>query len=297
MTLWGCRRADDQPVDRSDQRNIDLRLDGRSCRHGQCVRRDCHSRDPATFVWTVTNVNRPPVVTNPGNQSSAAGAASVLPIIASDLDLETLTYSASGLPQGLSISSATGVISGTIAFTAAASNTVIVTASDGLASDSKTFTWNVTTRNVTGTNRPPTCVATATPSVIWPPNHQTVYLSLTGVIDPDGGALTIRYTGILQDEPTDSAGQGNTMQDGGIEDNGARVWVRCRAERQPRRTGDGRVYLVSFTATDAGDLSCTGHGRASVPHDQTWRAGRAQPRPLELDHRPAGVWIPSARRG
>ncbi len=85
----------------------------------------------AAFVWTVTNVNRPPVVTNPGNKTSAAGAVISVPVMASDLDLDALSYSATGLPQGLSIDSGTGVISGTIAFTTATSNTVTVTVSDG----------------------------------------------------------------------------------------------------------------------------------------------------------------------
>ena len=89
------------------------------------------------------------------------------------------------------------------------------------------------------------------------------------MVDPEGGALTIRYTGILQDEPTDSVGQGNTMQDGGIEDNGARAWVRAERTGNPGVPGDGRVYLISFTATDAGALSCTGTVSTAVPHDQS----------------------------
>ena len=71
----------------------------------------------AAFAWTVINVNRPPVVTNPGNKTSAAGASITVPVTASDLDLDALSYSATGLPQGLSIAPTTGVISGTIALT------------------------------------------------------------------------------------------------------------------------------------------------------------------------------------
>ena len=56
-----------------------------------------------TFAWTVNNVNRPPVVVNPGTQNSAEGANISLPISASDPDLDSLTYSATGLPPGLSI--------------------------------------------------------------------------------------------------------------------------------------------------------------------------------------------------
>jgi hypothetical protein len=53
---------------------------------------------------------------------------------------QTLTYSAAGLPAGLSINSSTGLISGTP--TAAATSSVTVTARDGTgASGSSTFSW------------------------------------------------------------------------------------------------------------------------------------------------------------
>src|SRR6185437_17078852 len=54
----------------------------------------------------------------------------------------TLTYSATGLPAGLSINSSTGLISGT--FTTQGTSSVTVIATDGTgASGSATFTWTV----------------------------------------------------------------------------------------------------------------------------------------------------------
>lgn len=100
-----------------------------------------------TFTWTVNNVNLSPDVINPGTLISAEGAVIVKPIIASDPDLQPLAYSAAGLPPGLAIDPATGVISGTIAYTAAPAYTVTVTASDGSLSDSETFIWNITNVN------------------------------------------------------------------------------------------------------------------------------------------------------
>ena len=53
-------------------------------------------------------------VTSPGNQSTTRRTAVSLQIRASDsASGQTLTYSATGLPAGLSISSSTGLISGT----------------------------------------------------------------------------------------------------------------------------------------------------------------------------------------
>ncbi|GLY74355.1 putative Ig domain-containing protein [Actinoallomurus iriomotensis] len=82
-------------------------------------------------------------VTNPGNQTSTVGTAVSLQIQASDsASGQTLTYSASGLPAGLSINASTGVISGTP--TTASTSTVTVTAQDTTgASGSASFTWTV----------------------------------------------------------------------------------------------------------------------------------------------------------
>jgi len=83
------------------------------------------------------------IVTNPGNQTGTVGTAVSLQIHASDSATgQTLTYSATGLPAGLSINSSTGLISGTP--TAAATSSVTVTATDTTnASGSASFTWTI----------------------------------------------------------------------------------------------------------------------------------------------------------
>jgi hypothetical protein len=82
-------------------------------------------------------------VTSPGSQSTAVGTAVSLQVHASDsASGQTLTYSATGLPAGLSISSS-GLISGTP--TTAGTSSVTVTARDTTgASGSASFTWTVT---------------------------------------------------------------------------------------------------------------------------------------------------------
>ncbi|HEX3955165.1 MAG TPA: putative Ig domain-containing protein [Trebonia sp.] len=82
-------------------------------------------------------------VTNPGSQTGTVGTAASLQIHATDsASSQTLTYSATGLPAGLSISSSTGLISGTP--TTAATNSVTVTARDTTgASGSASFTWTI----------------------------------------------------------------------------------------------------------------------------------------------------------
>ena len=83
-------------------------------------------------------------VTNPGSQASTVGTAVSKQISATDsASGQTLTYSATGLPAGLSISSS-GLITGTP--TTAGSSTTTVTARDSTgASGSASFTWTVST--------------------------------------------------------------------------------------------------------------------------------------------------------
>jgi hypothetical protein len=99
---------------------------------------------PAAFDNLRFQPNRAPVVTAPPTQSTRPGILVSLPIGASDLDSQTLTFAASGLPAGLSIDPATGVISGTIPSTAFASNNVTLSVTDGLLTATTTFLWNVT---------------------------------------------------------------------------------------------------------------------------------------------------------
>ncbi len=81
-------------------------------------------------------------VTNPGNQSTTVGNSASLQVSASDTAGGTLSWSAAGLPAGLSINGSTGLITGTP--TTAGSNNVTVTATDSTGPSGATqFTWTI----------------------------------------------------------------------------------------------------------------------------------------------------------
>ena len=105
--------------------------------------------DTDTFTWTVTNVNAAPVFsTDLTDRTDAEGVTPTgLDANASDADGDTLTYSATGLPGGISISASTGVLSGTLNPTSSGVHNVTITVSDGTDTDTDTFTWTVTNVN------------------------------------------------------------------------------------------------------------------------------------------------------
>jgi hypothetical protein len=129
---------------------------------------------------------RPPVLTNPGDQSGTVGTALSLQITATDADGDTLTYSASGLPAGLSINSSSGRITGTP--TAAGTANVTLTVSDGLGgSDTESFTWTIVPANVAPVLTNPG----AQDGIVG----EAVDLQVT-VTDADGDTLTYSATGL-----------------------------------------------------------------------------------------------------
>jgi hypothetical protein len=122
-------------------------------------------------------------VTNPGNQTTTVGTAVSLQIGATDsASGQTLAFTASGLPAGLSISS-TGRISGTP--TAAGTSSVTVTATDTTgAHGSASFTW--ATSNASGCSNHT--------QQLGNPGFETgsaaPWTSTAGVINPNGAGET-----------------------------------------------------------------------------------------------------------
>ena len=122
--------------------------------------------------------NVPPVLTNPGNQSSIAGQPTTLQLTASDPDGQPVTYAATGLPPGLSLMASTGYISGS--GSTAGSYGVTVTASDGVLSSSpQTFTWAIGPPTTPPPTNPPSSSVTLSAEAIDRQRRDRVHLTWT----------------------------------------------------------------------------------------------------------------------
>ena len=156
--------------------------------------------DTQEITLTITGTNDGPTVASGSEipDQNGVDAQSSISIATAgafdDLDnSDTLTYSVSGLPTGLSIDSSTGEITGTIDSSASQGGpgsdgiyTVVVTANDGTATVTDTFTYTVT-------NPPPVAINDTwsigeddTATVVG--NAMTD--GTTGDSDPDGDTIT-----------------------------------------------------------------------------------------------------------
>jgi hypothetical protein len=108
----------------------------------------------------------------------------------------------------------------------------------------------------------------ASSEVLWPPNHKFHDISVNGVTDVDGDDIGIEVTSIMQDEPTNSGGDGNSCPDAdGVGTDTASIL----AERQGGEfgtAGNGRVYSIYFDATDPYGAMCSGVVKVAVPHSK-----------------------------
>ena len=146
--------------------------------------------------------NRYPVLTNPGNQSSTVGQSISLQLQGSDPDGQPVSYTATGLPAGISLMASTGFIAGI--GTTAGTFSVTARVSDGiLSSTSQTFTW---TMAAAPTVPPPD---TTLPLIsISSPTSNTSYTSSTSSITL--GGTSSDNVGVSQVTWANSAGGSGT---------------------------------------------------------------------------------------
>jgi len=122
---------------------------------------------------------------------------------------------------------------------------------------------------------PPVLQLSVTPTTIWPPNHEMVEIKPTISVSDDYDIYPdVKLESITSNEPDDATGEGDghTTQD--IQ--AAKVWdnkeremidnIFLRAERDGK--GNGRIYSITYSATDFSGNKISATSFVTVPHDQ-----------------------------
>jgi FlgD Ig-like domain len=116
---------------------------------------------------------------------------------------------------------------------------------------------------VCGGNQPPDCSgAHASVEELWPHNGKFVPVSIEGVFDPNGDPVEITINSVTSDEPPGDYGRKDCPD---VINDGPNA-VQLRAEVDPH--GNGRVYMIRYTAREPSGFSCSGKVPVCVPQNR-----------------------------
>ena len=135
----------------------------------------------------------PPTLQNPGPRTSVVGQPTSLQLVGSDPQSQPLTYSASGLPPGLSVQSSTGYISG--AGTTAGTYNVTARANDGTLTATQQFTWTMSATGGGGggdTTRPVATITSPTSNSSYTASGSS--MNLGGTASDNVGVTQVRWS-------------------------------------------------------------------------------------------------------
>jgi len=199
----------------------------------------------------------PPVVSCPAPLALEAGAdcSAALPDITGQAVANDNVTPASGLSLTQSVAPGVSLPLG--------NTPVTITATDAAGNQSSC----VTSVAVRDTTPPSITSASASPNVLWPPNHKMVDVAVSAAAaEACSGPAACRITGVSSSEPAEGTGGGDLAPDWEVT---GPLLLKLRAERAG--AGTGRVYAITITCLDAAGNSSTEEVVVSVPHD---RGGR-----------------------
>ncbi|MCK5600953.1 hypothetical protein KAR91_03730, partial [Candidatus Pacearchaeota archaeon] len=220
--------------------------------------------DDEMITIIVNNVNRAPIADAGANQEIPADVNSVAQV--------TLDGSGSSDPDGDDINCfwflgetiiATGV-NPTIELPLG-DHTIALIVDDGTEYSEPDYVI-VSIQDVT----PPELTLSATPDVLWPPNHKMVEVTPGWTVNEDCTVVLYsitmnegKETNTYEHGYDDTQGDGHTLDDIQVDADGK---IYLRAERSGK--GDGRVYTITYKATDAAGNETQETVTVTVPHSQ-----------------------------
>ncbi|MDA0366683.1 MAG: hypothetical protein O3B31_08735 [Chloroflexi bacterium] len=175
----------------------------------------------------------------------------------------TCTDSAGGLTQGPIAGAGTGSASVALSVSGGGDHVITCSATDGAMppnTGAADGSENVAVVRIDATA--PTCTATASPSSIWPPNKKLVPVTVTVTVsDAQSGAGAFTLVSATSNEPNPGNADIQNFTIGAPDTAGS-----LRADRLGG--GSGRVYTLTYAATDAARNTGTCAATVTVPHDQ-----------------------------
>ncbi|MCU0771872.1 MAG: CHRD domain-containing protein [Verrucomicrobia bacterium] len=210
--------------------------------------------------------NAAPVIACPGDVTTECGELTRTEITVSDADGDDVTIQ--WMVNGVAMN--TVVIPGDAAL---ASTNLVIEAEYPLGTNLLEFVATDTvgetsrcsaTVFVEDTTPPEITGVTASPTTLWPPNHQMVEVNVQAIVEDACGEAEWTILNVTSNEPINGTGDGNTDPD----------WVKLDSdtvELRAERSGNlsGRVYTIWVGAEDASGNTAEPEGVAvTVPHDQ-----------------------------
>jgi hypothetical protein len=137
-------------------------------------------------------------------------------------------------------------------------NQVGLAVSDGVA-PAATCSTTVTVQDTT----PPVITSiTASPDVLWPPNHKLVNVAINVVAADACGGVTAKIVSVTSNEPENGLGDGDTAPDWLVTSDLGLILVAERAG-----PGSGRIYTITVEVADEQENTTSGQVTVTVPHD------------------------------
>jgi hypothetical protein len=118
-------------------------------------------------------------------------------------------------------------------------------------------------------NTQPTLSPVADRKILWPPNHQMVWVTLTTHAADNGGSVILSAT-VSSNEPQNGLGDGDIAVDWTspvIDQEAGTITLQLRAERSG--SGSGRIYSIEVTATDNAGNTSVSTVEVKVPRNQS----------------------------
>ncbi|PWU21908.1 MAG: hypothetical protein C5B50_00515 [Verrucomicrobia bacterium] len=215
----------------------------------------------------------PPVVTCPDPVTIECTNPAVVTVGVSDADGGALTviWTVNGTSVLTNtVPAGTPPLSTNLTFVASlplGTNSVSVTAIDN-GTNSASCATTVTVVDTI----PPTIVSvSATPNVLWPPNHKWVTIHVSAVVTDPCDATTWKIISVASNEAVLGHGSGHTSPDWLITGDHT---VQVRSERAGNDKS-GRIYTITIQATDvSGNVSAPATVTVTVPHDHGHHNGQ-----------------------